>query len=217
MLAVAFVASPFYVRQAIAAFEAVDPALLDAARTLGASPGRTFRRVALPLAAGGLVAGWVLAFARGVGEFGATIIFAGNVRGRDADAHAGDLRAARVDFDVALAIGLLLVVLSAVVLAGVQAHPAVATLALDLDVPLRRFALRLALDVDPGDASPSSAPRAPASRPSCAPSPGCAVPTAGRVALGDDVWFDAAARRAPAAGAALGRVRPAGATRSSRT
>src|SRR5690242_19301503 len=80
VLAVTFVASPFYIRQAISAFESVDPVLTDAARTLGAWPGRTFWRVGLPLAAGGLLAGWVLAFARGVGEFGATIIFAGNVR-----------------------------------------------------------------------------------------------------------------------------------------
>ena len=81
VMAVAFVASPFYIRTAIASFEAVDPALLDAARTLGAGPGRVFSRVALPLAASGLGAGAALAFARGVGEFGATIMFAGSLRG----------------------------------------------------------------------------------------------------------------------------------------
>src|SRR5205823_10062507 len=54
VLAVAFVESPFYVRGAVAAFEAVDSSLLDAARTLGASPARVFARIALPLAAGGL-------------------------------------------------------------------------------------------------------------------------------------------------------------------
>ena len=95
VLAVTFVASPFYLRQAIAAFESVDPTLTDAARTLGASPARTFARIALPLAAGGLVAGWVLAFARGVGEFGATILFAGNVRGETQTLTLADLRAAR--------------------------------------------------------------------------------------------------------------------------
>ena len=68
VLAVAFVASPFYIRQAISAFESVDPNLTDAARTLGAGPGRTFWRIGLPLAASGLLAGWVLAFARGVGS-----------------------------------------------------------------------------------------------------------------------------------------------------
>ncbi len=78
VVAIVFVASPFYIRQAIASFAAVDPLLLDASRTLGRGPGRTFLRVALPLAAGGLAAGSSLAFARGLGEFGATIIFAGS-------------------------------------------------------------------------------------------------------------------------------------------
>jgi molybdate transport system permease protein len=79
-LAVAFVASPLYIRQAIAAFEAVDPNLVAAARTLGAGPVRTFFRVVLPLARGGLAAGEALAFARGLGEFGATIMFAGSLQ-----------------------------------------------------------------------------------------------------------------------------------------
>jgi molybdate transport system permease protein len=116
VLAVTFVASPFYLRQAIAAFAAVDPALTDAARTLGASPLRTFARVALPLAAGGLAAGWVLAFARGVGEFGATILFAGNVRGETQTLTLAVYEQLEADFDVALSIGILLVVLSAGVL-----------------------------------------------------------------------------------------------------
>jgi molybdate transport system permease protein len=116
VLAVTFVASPFYLRQAIAAFEGVDASLLDAARTLGASPARTFLRVSLPLAAAGLAAGWVLAFARGVGEFGATIVFAGSVRGRTQTLTLEIYDALNADFDVALSIGVLLVVLSAAVL-----------------------------------------------------------------------------------------------------
>jgi molybdate transport system permease protein len=116
VLAITFVASPFYVRQAISAFEAVDPTLTDAARTLGAGPGRTFWRVALPLAAGGLLAGWVLAFARGVGEFGATIIFAGNVRGQTQTLTLTIYEQLESSLDVALAIGVLLVVLSGGVL-----------------------------------------------------------------------------------------------------
>jgi molybdate transport system permease protein len=113
VLAVTFVASPFYLRQAIAAFEAVDPTMVDAARTLGASPGRTFLRVALPLAASGLAAGWVLAFARGVGEFGATIVFAGNVHGQTQTLTLAIYESLETNFDVALAISILLVVLSA--------------------------------------------------------------------------------------------------------
>jgi molybdate transport system permease protein len=116
VLAVAFVASPFYVRQAISAFESVDSNLTDAARTLGAGPGRTFVRIGLPLAAGGLLAGWVLAFARGVGEFGATIIFAGNVRGETQTLTLTIYEQLESDFDLALSIGVLLVILSAGVL-----------------------------------------------------------------------------------------------------
>ncbi len=79
-LAVAYVASPLYVRQAIAAFEATDPNLSAASRTLGAGAGRTFFRVVLPLARVGLIAGLALSFARGIGEFGATIMFAGSLQ-----------------------------------------------------------------------------------------------------------------------------------------
>jgi molybdate transport system permease protein len=109
---------PFYLRQAIAAFEALDPELTDVARTLGASRTRAFWRVALPLARGGLVAGWVLAFARGVGEFGATIIFAGNVQGRTTTLTLAVYQQLDVDVDVALALGVLLLVLSMGILAS---------------------------------------------------------------------------------------------------
>lgn len=118
VLAIAFVASPFYVRQGIAAFQAVDPMLVEAARTLGASPARTLWRVSLPLAATGLAAGWVLAFARGLGEFGATIVFAGSVRGETQTLTLAVYDQLDADFDVAIALGILLVVLSAGVLAS---------------------------------------------------------------------------------------------------
>lgn len=94
----------------------MDPALTGAARTLGAGPGRTFRRIALPLAASGLLAGWVLAFARGIGEFGATIIFAGNVQGRTQTLTLAIYEQLESDLDVAIAISILLVILSAGVL-----------------------------------------------------------------------------------------------------
>jgi len=116
VMAITFVASPFYVRQAIASFEAVDPQLQDASRTLGVGPARTFLRVSLPLAAGGLIAGWVLAFARGIGEFGATIMFAGNVPGVTQTLTLGIYEELDSNFDLALAIGVLLVILSAGVL-----------------------------------------------------------------------------------------------------
>jgi len=116
VLAVTFVASPFYLRQAITSFESVDGTLTAAARTLGAGPTRTLLRISLPLAASGLLAGWVLAFARGVGEFGATIIFAGSVRGETQTLTLGIYEVLDSDFDQAIAIGILLVVLSAGVL-----------------------------------------------------------------------------------------------------
>lgn len=123
VLAVCFVASPFYLRAALFAFEAVDPALLGAARTLGAGPFRVFRRVALPLALPGLGAGSTLAFARGLGEFGATIMFAGSLPGRTQTAPLAIYDALNKDFDVALALGALLVVVSAALLLAVKLVP----------------------------------------------------------------------------------------------
>jgi molybdate transport system permease protein len=120
VLAVAFVAGPFYVRPAVAAFEGVDPILLGAARTLGAGPARTFFRVALPLAAGGLGAGAALAFARGLGEFGATLMFAGSLQGVTQTLSLAIYQEFDVDFDSALAISGLLIVLSATLLLSVK-------------------------------------------------------------------------------------------------
>jgi molybdate transport system permease protein len=119
-LAVAFVASPLYIRQAIAAFEAVDPNLLAASRTLGAGPARTFFRVALPLARGGLVAGEALAFARGLGEFGATIMFAGSLRKVTQTLPLAIYAEFDVNFDVTLAISALLVLISAALLVSLK-------------------------------------------------------------------------------------------------
>ncbi|HEY8773988.1 MAG TPA: ABC transporter permease [Gaiellaceae bacterium] len=120
VLAVAFVASPFYVRSAIAAFEGLDPALTAAARTLGSGPGRTFFRVALPLAAGGLSAGAALASARGIGEFGATLFFAGSLRGVTQTLPLAIYEAFDVDFRLALAISAELVLVSAGLLLAVK-------------------------------------------------------------------------------------------------
>ncbi|HMO00342.1 MAG TPA: ABC transporter permease [Miltoncostaeaceae bacterium] len=120
ILAIAFVAGPFYVRQAIATFEALDDDLILAARTLGAGPGRAFWRIALPLSSGGLSAGAALCLARGIGEFGATIMFAGSLQGVTQTVTLAIYDALNVDFDVALAIGGLLVVVSAVVLLGLK-------------------------------------------------------------------------------------------------
>ena len=120
VLAVTFVASPFYVRTAVSAFEALDPNLPAAARTLGAGPGGVFFRVALPLAAGGLGAGAALAFARGLGEFGATIMFAGSLQGVTQTLSLAIYEQFDLDFDVALAISAVLVATSAATLLSVK-------------------------------------------------------------------------------------------------
>jgi molybdate transport system permease protein len=123
VMAIVFVASPFYVRSAISAFEGVDRTLLDAARTLGSHPARTFAVVAVPLAAGGLGAGAALAFARGIGEFGATIMFAGSLQGVTQTLSLAIYEQFDVDFDVALAMGALLVVVSGALLLAVKLIP----------------------------------------------------------------------------------------------
>jgi molybdate transport system permease protein len=82
VLASALVAFPLVFKSARAAFEGVDRQLEGAARTLGASEAGVFFRVTLPLAWRGILAGTMLAFARGMGEFGATLMVAGNIPGR---------------------------------------------------------------------------------------------------------------------------------------
>jgi molybdate transport system permease protein len=121
-MAVAYVASPLYIRQAIAAFEATDPTLAAASRTLGAGPFRTFFRVVLPLARGGLIAGLALSFARGLGEFGATIMFAGSLQKVTQTLPLAIYAQFNLPegFDAALAMGGALVLFSIVLLAGLH-------------------------------------------------------------------------------------------------
>src|SRR3984893_3340441 len=82
VIAATVVAFPLMYITARAALEKVDPQLLQAARTLGASEARIFREVALPLAWPGVLAGTILSFARALGEFGATLMLAGNIPGK---------------------------------------------------------------------------------------------------------------------------------------
>lgn len=82
VIAATVIAFPLMYRTTLGAFEQVNPTLLEAARTLGASEWTTFRRVLLPLSGPGIVAGTVLSFARAMGEFGATLMLAGNIPGR---------------------------------------------------------------------------------------------------------------------------------------
>jgi molybdate transport system permease protein len=119
-VAVAYVASPLYVRQAIAAFEATDPTLAAASRTLGAGPLRTFFRVVLPLARSGLIAGLALSFARGLGEFGATIMFAGSLQKVTQTLPLAIYAEFDQNFDATLAMGGVLVLISVVLLLALR-------------------------------------------------------------------------------------------------
>lgn len=110
VLAAIFVSGPLYLRQAIAAFDAVDDRQIDAARTLGASPARAFATIAIPLAMPGLEAGSALALARGFGEFGATIMFAGNLPGTTQTLPLAVYSLLDTNLDGALATSILLIV-----------------------------------------------------------------------------------------------------------
>jgi molybdate transport system permease protein len=124
VMALVFVSRPLYVRQAVASFASVDGELLAASRTLGAGPWRTFLRVGLPLARAGLSAGSALAWARALGEFGATLIFAGSFQGTTQTLslaiYAQFSGGGRGGLDVALAMAALLVSVSAGVLVSVK-------------------------------------------------------------------------------------------------
>jgi molybdate transport system permease protein len=120
VIAVAYVSSPLYIRQAIATFESIDPNLVAASRTLGAGPARTFFRVALPLARRGLAAGEALSFARGLGEFGATIMFAGSLQGVTQTLPLAIYQQFETDFTTALAMSALLVVISGALLVALR-------------------------------------------------------------------------------------------------
>jgi molybdate transport system permease protein len=116
VIAIVFVASPFYLRGAIAAFEAVDTTLIDVAGTLGAGPVRRMLRVAIPLAGAGLGAAAAVAFARGIGEFGATILFAGSFQGSTQTLPLAVYSLLDANLDQAISIGVLLITVSAAIL-----------------------------------------------------------------------------------------------------
>jgi molybdate transport system permease protein len=120
IVAQTFVAMPFLVVTVEAAFRQLDTRFEDAARTLGATPGYTFRRVILPAIRPGLVAGAVLAWARALGEFGATITFAGNFPGRTQTMPLAIYLANETNPDEAVILSLVLVAVSFAVLVGLR-------------------------------------------------------------------------------------------------
>ena len=116
VMAQVFVSSPFYIRQARTSFEEVDPAFENAACTLGASRVYTFFRVTLPTAQSGLISGAIMAFARSLGEFGATIMFAGNFQGRTQTMPLAIYTAMQGNLKAALCLALILVAFSFLVI-----------------------------------------------------------------------------------------------------
>jgi molybdate transport system permease protein len=120
VVALTFVSAPFYVRQAQAAFEAIDPTLIEASRTLGASEARTFARVAIPTALPGMAAGAALALGRALGEFGATLMFAGSLQGTTQTVPLEIYARFGTDFAAALALSAVLVAVSAAILLSVK-------------------------------------------------------------------------------------------------
>lgn len=112
VVAEVFVSAPFFVQAATSAFRRIDPNLILVARTFGATPLRVFTRIGLPLAAPGLVAGAALSWARSLGEFGATLMFAGNLEGRTQTLPLAIYTALEVDLRAAQALSVVLVVVA---------------------------------------------------------------------------------------------------------
>ncbi|MER2566710.1 MAG: ABC transporter permease [Myxococcaceae bacterium] len=110
VMAETFVSAPFFLQAAISAFRRLDGNLVTVARTLGASPLRIFFSIGVPLAAPGLIAGGATSWARALGEFGATLMFAGNLEGRTQTLPLAIYTALETDLKVAQSISVVLIV-----------------------------------------------------------------------------------------------------------
>lgn len=123
VLAQLFVAAPFFITAAVAGLREVEPRYREVALTLRATPLQAFRRVLLPLALPSVLAGAAMAWARALGEFGATIIFAGNLSGRTQTMPLAVYSALQTDLDSAVALAVVLVVFSFTILAALRLVP----------------------------------------------------------------------------------------------
>lgn len=121
IMAEAFVSAPFYVQAAISAFRRIDAQLILVARSFGASPLQVFRRIGLPLAAPGLIAGAAMCWARALGEFGATLMFAGNLEGRTQTLPLAIYTALESELRAAQALSLVLVLVAFGLLLAIRA------------------------------------------------------------------------------------------------
>ena len=116
VLAELFVSAPFYIQSAVATFRRLDEDLLWAAQSLGAGPARRFFRVVLPLSRPGIVTGATLSWARALGEFGATLMFAGSLPGRTQTLPLAIYSAMEMDLRPAKALSVLMVAVALAVL-----------------------------------------------------------------------------------------------------
>lgn len=121
VLAQTFIAAPFYITASRQAFDAVDDELLAVSRTLGVGPWRTFWRTVVPLALPGMLTGASLTLARALGEFGATLVFAGNLQGKTQTLPLAIFTSLQSDADVAVAISALLLLVAFLLLLFVSA------------------------------------------------------------------------------------------------
>ena len=115
-----FIGAPFFVRAAKIGFESVDPGLEDLARTLGEPPSRVFLRITIPLASKALIGGIVLAWARAISEFGATLIFAGNLPGRTQTMPVAVMSALERSLGSALALAVALLLIAVILLVSLR-------------------------------------------------------------------------------------------------
>ncbi|WP_251550178.1 ABC transporter permease [Neobacillus muris] len=120
IMAQIFMSAPFFVTAARQSFEAVDDQLISVSRTLGIAPWKTFWRVTFPLALPGLLTGIALSWARALGEFGATMMFAGNLPGKTQTLPLAIYTAMESDFSIAVAISALLLLVAFALLLAVS-------------------------------------------------------------------------------------------------
>jgi molybdate transport system permease protein len=118
ILAQIFLAAPFYIRASKLGFQSVDPDYENVSQTLGVSPWRTFWRLTLPMAAPSILTGVALAWARAISEFGATIMFAGNLTGETQTMPLAIMTAMESSLGAALALSVLFLIGSLLILAA---------------------------------------------------------------------------------------------------
>jgi molybdate transport system permease protein len=120
IMAQCFMSAPFYIQAAKTAFATIDQSLINVSRTLGASKLRTFYKIILPLSIPGLITGAALSWGRALGEFGATIMFAGNLPGKTQTMPLAIYAAMESDIRIAVALSALLIMVAFFLLLSVK-------------------------------------------------------------------------------------------------